>query len=243
MAIEFDGSDDIIDVGSGVSLDNLNPWTVVGWLNIDEYPTSVTSFEDIMVKASASELESYHMYVVNDNDTVRGVATVRGYTVSSSFAVAADLHYATDTWYLIAAIYDSGLANDHQLFRNGVEASYASGSPAAGVGSEVDDAPYNMTIGSEAGVSGHVFDGFMDDLRVYNRRLSQAELQTIHACRGTDNIVNGLVARWQMDEQANGVAASGSGVVRDVGPNGHHGTPSNSPTYRTGVIRSRRKTA
>jgi len=43
-------------------------------------------------------------------------------------------------------------------------------------------------------------DGRATDLRVYNRVLSDAEIATIYQSRGHDNIVSGLVAKYQLTE-------------------------------------------
>lgn len=52
--------------------------------------------------------------------------------------------------------------------------------------------------------SGQEWDGYIDDIRVYNRRLTANEIATIYACRGSDCIYDGLVNRWQMNEGAEG---------------------------------------
>jgi len=44
------------------------------------------------------------------------------------------------------------------------------------------------------------FTGILDDVRIYNRVLSAGEVQTIYASRGIDNIVNGRIHRWLLDE-------------------------------------------
>lgn len=45
------------------------------------------------------------------------------------------------------------------------------------------------------------FDGRLEDLRVYNRGLGQAEIETIVAGKGKDGIYAGLLARYPMNEQ------------------------------------------
>ncbi len=88
-----------------------------------------------------------------------------------------------------------------------------------------------LYIGGRADSSGN-FDGIMDDVRVYNRNLSAAELQTIYAARGRDRILDGLVGRWLMREKAPGATASGSDSIIDYSPHGNHGTPSGTLTYK-----------
>ncbi len=87
------------------------------------------------------------------------------------------------------------------------------------------------------------FDGRISDLRIYNRILSADEIATIYAARGVDGIVDGLVMRHMMDEDALGVVASGTDLHKDLSNSGNDGTPSASPTFDEGVIRSRRRMA
>ena len=88
-----------------------------------------------------------------------------------------------------------------------------------------------ITIGSRPAGSCPV-DALIDDVRIYNRLLSLAEIQTIYHSRGADNIVNGLVGRWLMNEKSDGVTASGANSCIDISGNGNHGTPQNSPVYK-----------
>lgn len=57
----------------------------------------------------------------------------------------------------------------------------------------------------------------LHDVRIYNRLLSAAEIQTIYAARGGDDIVYGMTHRWPMFEGASGTTISGTGVVKDLG--------------------------
>jgi len=69
-------------------------------------------------------------------------------------------------------------------------------------------------------------------MRLYNRQVSLAEIKSIYYAQGNDNIVNGLVGRWLMNEKPDGQAATVANSVIDISGNGNHGTPVNSPTYR-----------
>lgn len=72
-------------------------------------------------------------------------------------------------------------------------------------------------------------DGFIEDVRIYERTLSVAELETMFVLLGMDGIVDGLLHRWTMREWAPGVTASGVGATKDAGPSQFNGTPLNSP--------------
>lgn len=72
-------------------------------------------------------------------------------------------------------------------------------------------------------------EGLLEDVRLYDRGLSQAEIETMFALRGIDGIVHGLLHRWTMREVAPGVVASGAGSTKDLGPSQFNGTPTNGP--------------
>ncbi len=75
------------------------------------------------------------------------------------------------------------------------------------------------------------FDGYIEDLRIYNRVLSANEIATIYGCKGTDSITYGLIHKWPMQEKAIDVVASGTGSIIDLGPSRLDLTPNNNPTY------------
>jgi hypothetical protein len=87
-------------------------------------------------------------------------------------------------------------------------------------------------IGRTAGAASYHYGGTLDDIRIYNRALSAAEIQTIHASNGHDGIVQGLVGRWLLNELSPGTAATAAGSIIDHSGRGNHGTPYGGPIYR-----------
>lgn len=84
------------------------------------------------------------------------------------------------------------------------------------------------------------FDGIIEDVRIYNRALSPAEVATIYSARGRDSINYGLLHRWLLNEQSSGVSASGSNTVKDmIGQN--HGTPQLTPVYVESKLKFKRE--
>ena len=134
-------------------------------------------------------------------------------------------------WYHIAATVTP--AKYGEIYVNAVM-------EAAGTGT---DTPIGRTlsIGNRHGAAANqCTNGILDDVRVYNRVLSANEIQTIYACGGCDTIVYGLQNRWLLNEGADGVAASGAGIIKDM-CGVTTGTPVSSPVW-TGsrLTRSRR---
>ncbi len=128
------------------------------------------------------------------------------------------------TWYHVVALQS---ASGMQLY---VDSSLVASNAFTGqTGSTVIATAFGAAGSSS--FSAYMY-GALDDMRTYNRALSAAEIQTIHACNGHDGIVYGLVGRWLMDECEPGFAAGGA-VVKDLSGSGNTGTKYGSPALVT----------
>ncbi len=65
-----------------------------------------------------------------------------------------------------------------------------------------------MSLGVSAGGSTQGWFGGIDDTRVYDRVMTQEEIETIYACMGTDSLLEDLVCWYKMDEGAEGAAVT-----------------------------------
>ena len=78
-----------------------------------------------------------------------------------------------NVWYHVAGVYDAS-AQTLDIYVNGVldNGTLRGTIPASQINSAV-----NVNIGRRSGGSGYYFNGVIDDVRIYNRALSQAEIQ------------------------------------------------------------------
>lgn len=83
-------------------------------------------------------------------------------------------------------------------------------------------------LGADANLTTDSWNGFLEDIRVYNRVLSLQEVQTINACRGRDGLSNGMIHQYRFNEKGPGALVTS---VPDYGtdPQGADGV--NSPLY------------
>lgn len=95
----------------------------------------------------------------------------------------------------------------------------------------------------DTGGTPRYLDAVLEDVRVYNRILTLAEVQKIYRSRGGDGIVNGLVHRWMLDEGYPGESLSGSGASKDIGSGQNNGTPTNAPQGAESGVGVRRRRA
>lgn len=116
----------------------------------------------------------------------------------------------TGVWTHIACVFDPVL-NQMQIYRNGVLEDAVD---ATGFDTFQDDS-VNVGIGRRP-IGGTAFNGSIDDVRIYNRALSQAEIQGLYLSRTTSIVSNGLIGYWKLDET--------SGTIYDSSPLGNNGT-------------------
>jgi len=91
----------------------------------------------------------------------------------------------------------------------------------SGVGIAQDQLPY---------IFEEYFQGAIDEVRIYNKALTTADIQTLYQQTATSSSTNvpGLVAYWNFDEGSGTIAADSSG-------NGNNGTLVNGPSWTNGI--------
>lgn len=77
----------------------------------------------------------------------------------------------------------------------------------------------------------------LEDIRMYNRILSLEEIQTIYQSQGVDSIIDGLIQRW--DFVSGGAPASNVTTEYSLVSAGVNLSPTNNPTYQSGILRKR----
>jgi hypothetical protein len=157
-ALSFNGTSNWVTVPDAASLDLTTGMTLEAWVN----PASLSGWRTALLKESSGTL-SYAMYA-NDN-TPNPAVTVRIGGADRSAVGTSRL--PLNTWTHLAATYDGAQV---RLYVNGVQA----GSRAQTGSITVSTGP--LRIGGNA-VWTEFFAGLIDEVRVYNRALSAAEIQ------------------------------------------------------------------
>lgn len=178
QGIRFDGSNDRIVIPHSSSLaGGTGSKTFALWTYIDSFPDgeSVTLLSK-MYSLVSSEI-SYSMFIATDGtfyfQTTNG-ANYRLYTASTTGV-------ASGGWYHIVFEYTWGTAASAQLYVNGVAKS---GSWTVGTG---NDTFVDQSVSVEIGrlnhsntLYEHWYKGVIDELRIYNRLLSAAEVLRLY---------------------------------------------------------------
>jgi hypothetical protein len=151
-ALRFDGTNDY--VGTGVSLlNNMTDFSMTGWV-------------------SARNPDGSRIGVFGQNDLIEmgfntgsiSIWTAPGGTTSTAWT------FPNDTWHHVA-IVDEG--TDMMIYLDGELAVTGAGSDSYGTSSY----PFNIGGGGIWDATGNWFSGAIDDVRLYNHALSEAEIQ------------------------------------------------------------------
>ncbi|MFX0185201.1 MAG: DUF2341 domain-containing protein, partial [Candidatus Hodarchaeota archaeon] len=154
-AIEFDGTDDYIDLGTKASLYGItNNVTISAWI----YPSSATQLDDARV---AGTKFGYELYNINIAEQMRFIAsTDSNYNFSKT-------SYTKEEWTYFVGIFDG---TETQIFKNGALADSDSL-----VGS-LDTTPTPAYIGGYP--TGYWWNGIIDEVRISSTVRSTDWIQT-----------------------------------------------------------------
>jgi hypothetical protein len=156
-ALSFDGVDDIVTVADHNSLDFTTGMTIEAWVR----PSTLADYRTVVMKNSTNSL----VYALMAADWAsRPMAYI---STTGNEDVSGPTPLGLNVWTHVALTFDGATL---RLYVGGVPvaALAVSGSIAVSSGP--------LTIGGNTLDFGH-FSGLIDDIRIYNRALSQAEIQ------------------------------------------------------------------
>ena len=171
QAFRFDGADDYIRIPHHPSLNLASALTIEAWIS----PASTEGPRVIVSKWNDDISDwSYIFKDHNDSDNLRIELS------ESDHNDLADLEGSTsiplETWVHVAATYDAG-EGIARLYFNGAEDA----SQVVGSGRLIDASLTDLLIGATVTGGGILenFDGFIDEVSIYNRALSAEEITAI----------------------------------------------------------------
>jgi len=177
-ALRFDGAtggDDLVNAGSGTSVDNLGAMTVAAWINVETVGEAGNPGR-IVHKATGTSPVNGWQFVTQEANQLGFAVDYDGTNLVRTTAASA---FSLGSWHYVAVTWDgSATAANVLMYVDGTAVgSYATTTNAAG--NRVSDAAANIYLGNEAN-GARTLDGVLDDVRVYNRVLSLAEIRALH---------------------------------------------------------------
>jgi len=227
--LKFDGSASFVDPGTGSSLNITNAITVEAWVN----PAQWGGVNNPIIYNRGVYSAIYKGIVVglNDHNLVFEIGNGSTYT-----AITSSSSYSINKFQHVVFTWDGSTM---KMYINGVQ--------DATTGSITGSISYYVTtarIGAEHwGYNARVFNGFIDDVKIYPYARTAAQIQADYNSRGSSFgtstqvgnqsswMTNGLVGYWKMDE------TSGTSVVDSSGSN-NTGTLTNAQESRAAMTGS-----
>ncbi len=180
-AYQFDGVDDYIEVPHDDLLNLTDNFTISLWIKQEEGKTPGYRLVD---KTTAGVNDGY-LFDTYDGSTGRRLRLCAGIE-----DVSANTVYSLNEWHHVAVV-----------FSKGVSTFYLDGKPD---GSEQHNSPsirtnsLNLLIGRAHTSKKEFFKGALDDIRIYNRALSEQEIKEIYQLPSSKTTKDG-VTNWSTD--------------------------------------------
>ena len=164
-ALSFDGVNDWVTIADAASLDLTTAMTVEAWVR----PSAINGWETVLMKEATGSY-AYGLYADNNGNDAGQPRRPAVYVVQggSYFGSQGTSQLALDVWTHLAATYDGAVL---RLYVNGAQVGTLNQSGAI----NVSDGP--LHIGGNS-LWGEWFNGMIDEVRIYSRVLTAAEVQT-----------------------------------------------------------------
>lgn len=215
FSIEFDGTNDYIDLDSRASMIDPAKGTFSAWVKLDTTGTTgqvisarrdSQNFINLFYHAGSDELRAVH----KGNNTSITANVDAGETIENS-----------GNWHHIAMTWDTSAGNVI-IYQDGVAKETSSGAQNFS-----GDAPNKLDIGKSTGGDTAYHDGLIDEVSIFTEVVDIATLYNGGSPKDVEfSNLDGLVGYYRFTE--------GSGTtVNDESGNGNHGTLINGPTFNT----------
>src|SRR3990167_85314 len=232
QGLNFDGSNDYVNVGT--SLDFTSPFTMTAWIKPKTVSTGVSVYDgdNIIHKGGAASDPPYNkqltLFGTNELGWFSETASTNYVVITTGDAII------VNTWQLVTAVYNG---TNMTLYVNGIAKGGPTAIEAPSAGSE------NVYLGGQTGGLGTSFDGTIDDVRIYNRALSIAEVEDLYrmgtaTVNASTNALNtsGLVGQWSFDGKQTVWTSSTAATTLDTSGQGNTGTLTNMSKSTSPVV-------
>lgn len=226
-AYSFDGVANVISFGDITLVDGLSAVSFGGWINPVNYGegTAASNVASILAKGTFSGVNTNSILAYFQGDGAGGnnfSVNVDVGTALGGVSVSAQSNIPTSAWTHFMATWASG--ETVKLYLNG--AYVTQGGITTGTIVNIAQA---LKFGSSDYGSEDFYQGSIDDVRIYNRALSAAEVTALYNSYdpgvAVSTLQKGLVGHWKFDSNA-----------QDSTPNSNDGTLNGSvgtPTLTT----------
>lgn len=198
-AIDFDGSGDISNSTVGTELDGAAGLTMMGWVNLNDPVGGFPNFDGVMGYRNELDFDFYILQL--NSSTFEGRFRNNfgiGYSLNSPTAVV-------NAWQHVALTYDGSVLS---FYHNGVLSASV---PASGTINSAGETFYGgLTF---FGSTAFRLDGQLDNIQLWDRALSGAEILDYHCREILDTAaLPSLKLHWTMNENMGTMTADAAGA-------------------------------
>jgi len=176
QALAFDGVDDAVDLGP-LDVSGGDGLTITFWFKADDFGISDARF----LSKADGQFDDDHYWMVSTLNPRKLRFRLKAGGVTSNLSSANDT-VSAGVWTHVAARYDGATM---KIFKDGIQVASQAKSGVLDTSGTVDAAIGNQPTTASGG--GRPFDGLIDDMRIYPRALSVAEIGTVRDAGGTLN--------------------------------------------------------
>ncbi len=157
-ALEFDGDGDYVDLGNAVDFDIVHQITLCAWIKVNAFDTDwqvIIAKGDTAWRLSRDQGNNLHF----------------GCTGLWPEWVRGNVDVNDGQWHHVAGVYDGG---ELRLYIDGAL------DVSARTRGSINVNTYPVYIGENAEEPGRAWNGLIDDVRIYDYALSEAEIKALH---------------------------------------------------------------
>jgi chitodextrinase len=168
-ALSFNGSSAFVNLGNGAALQLTGSMTVSAWIKASAFPVDDAA---VVSKRTLNGNIGFQL----DTSVDSGPRTI-GFKLTSATGALMARYGASalqlNQWYYVTGVYDAA-ARTLNVYLNGAQDN---GALRGTVSATQQNSPLNVNVGRRSGGPGFEFNGTIDEVRIYNRALSAAEIQ------------------------------------------------------------------
>lgn len=169
-ALSFDGANDRVVIGNPAELRLTGPMTVSAWV----FPRGFSTSGRIAAKQGGGGSRGWSLNVENSSGPGKSGAFMVASGANALVSVVTTTSLASNQWVHLCGVYEPGVAL--RIYTNGLlNNENTVNVPAAQYNNTL-----NVTIGGRpSGGVDNPFNGLIDEVRVFNRALTEAEIQAL----------------------------------------------------------------
>jgi len=187
FSLSFDGVDDYVEIPGFTGISGGQARTTCAWIRTSQMGGSILSYGD------GTSLGDW-LFLVSSTGTLQ-LGVSGGNIIGTTFI-------ADDQWHHVAAVLEAppsgpSTIQDLRLYVDGIleNGTYANPGLELNTGSALP-----VQIGTKSNPQNYFYQGLIDDVRIYDRALSDVEIGSI------GNVTDGLVAHWNLNEGSGNIA-------------------------------------